>query len=165
MSYNLFFALMAILLSQLFSQASIPYKRAGIKHISNSLNFVLTSSYPTCVFAPISHISLLIMSHHLVFSSVMCSDNCPFVDIVIPRYLNLPVLYVFQLLLFHLFLILILPVLTVIYCVFFRLKPFSFSILAQLNIYILMCSALPVVAMSFINTGNPIFILPYLYFT
>ena len=109
---------------------------------------------------------------HLVFSSFMCSVNCPSVDIVIPRYLHLPVLCVRPV---YNVSFISLPVLTIIYFVFFgpKLIFFSFSALAQLFIPFLMSSALPAVAMSSINTGIPIccsfpgglpFLIVYLHF-
>ena len=109
---------------------------------------------------------------HLVFSSFMCSVNCPSVDIVIPRYLHLSVLCVRRA---YNVSFISLPVLTIIYFVFFgpKLIFFSYSTLAQLFIPFLMSSALPAVAMSSINTGIPIccsfagglpFLIVYLHF-
>ena len=119
MSYNLFFALLAIHLSQLLVQYKVFLLVDWISFLRLYVGFfldfefllsttfstppshtgelglnmfqivlTLTSSFPTCVFAPIALISWLILSN-LLLTSFMCSINCPPVDIVIPRYLRL----------------------------------------------------------------------------
>ena len=123
------------------------------------VHLTLTSSFPTFVFALLHvYISWLIMSH-LLLSSFMCSVNCPSVDIAIPRYLHRSGLCSLLLLLFissSSF-----PVLTIIYFVFFRpnLSSFPFPSLHSYSCKRFMCSALPAVAMSSINTGILIFYL------
>ena len=103
---------------------------------------------------------------HLVFSSLMCSVNCPSVDIVIPRYSHLSVLYILPAFTVS-FISSSGPALTIIYIFFFRPKVIfsSFYILAQLFIPFLTYSTLSVVAISSITTGILIFIFPYQYFT
>ena len=107
----------------------------------------------------------MLIKSFLVFNSLMCSVNCPSVDIVIPRYLHLSVFCIFTAFTVSFIYSSSLPVLTIIYFVFFRPKLiyFFFCIFAQLFILFLMCSALPAVAILSINTGIPIFILPYVH--
>ena len=98
----------------------------------------------------------------LVFSSFMSSVNCPSVDIVIPRYLYLSLPCILPA--FTVSFIsssFSLPVSAIVYFVSFRPKFifFYFVIIAQLFIDFLMCSAVPAVAMSSINTDILIFCL------
>ena len=100
----------------------------------------------------------------------MCSIYCLSVEIIIPRYFHSVLCILAALTVLFISYYSCHIILTIIYFVFFRPKLifFSFSILAVIFTFPYMfcfTSCLPAVAMSSINTGILIFILPYPYFT